>query len=48
MGRFESEETLRKVLTLLDGYHMPEHTYDGLYETVENGLDESMLEATFR
>ena len=49
VGRFKSEETLRKLLTLLEGHHMPEGTYDGLFEEIaKNGLDESMLEPALK
>jgi hypothetical protein len=49
VGGFGSAERLCRLLTLLDDYHIPESTYDGLFEDMaRNGLDESSLEAAFR
>jgi len=45
IGGFESEERLRTLLGLLDNYHMPESTYDGLFEMLAmNGFDDDGLE----
>jgi hypothetical protein len=32
IGQFANDKRLGVLLTLLDNYHMPESTYDGLYE----------------
>jgi hypothetical protein len=45
VGNFGSEERLRTLLGLLDNYHMPESTYDGLFEMLAmNGFADDMLE----
>jgi len=47
IGDFGSEKRLRMLLDLLDGYHMPESTYDGLFEMLAmNGFDEKAVEQT--
>ena len=46
VGGFDSPERLSKLLTLLDGYHMPKLTYDGLFEELASvGFGDSALEA---
>lgn len=45
IGDFGSEERLRTLLGLLENYHMPESTYDGLFEMLAmNGFDDKALE----
>ncbi|MFA6013317.1 MAG: TIGR02391 family protein [Desulfobacteraceae bacterium] len=45
IGNFESEERLLTLLGILDNYHMPESTYDGLFEMLAmNGFKDSALE----
>jgi len=45
IGDFGSEERLRTLLGLLDNYHMPESTYDGLFEMLAmNGFDDEAVE----
>jgi len=48
VGNFGSPERLASLLKLLDGYHMPDETYDGLFESLaENGFDQPDLDAVF-
>lgn len=49
VGGFESIERLGVLLNLLDGYHMPDLTYDGMFEELAgNGFGEPELEAVFK
>jgi hypothetical protein len=46
IGELGNSERLGRPLKLLDNYHMPESTYDGLYESLaESGFGEAELEA---
>lgn len=46
VGGFDSPERLSKLLHLLNNYHMPVQTYDGLFERLaRNGFGESELHA---
>ncbi len=48
IGEFGTIERLGRLLTILDGNHMPEGTYDGLFEDLaRGGFDEKELEAAF-
>jgi len=48
IGEFGNDKRLGVLLTLLDNYHMPESTYDGLYEDLAgSGFGEPELEAAF-
>lgn len=48
IGGFGSDKRLGVLLTLLDNYHMPETTYDGLNEDLAgSGFGESELKAVF-
>lgn len=48
IGGFESAKRLGILLNLLNDYHMPEFTYDGLYEDLAgSGFGELELEAVF-
>lgn len=45
-GVFQDEEGVRKLLTLLDGYMMPELVYDGLYvDLAKHGFSEEQMHA---
>jgi hypothetical protein len=49
IGEFRSTKRLGDLLTLLDEYFMPEHTYDGLYENLaEEGFGEAELESVIQ
>ena len=48
IGGFGSAEQLGMLLKFVDQYHMPELTYDGLFEDLaENGFSDSEFEAVF-
>jgi len=48
IGGFGTAERLGCLLTLLNDYHMPEETYDGLFEDLaKNGFDEKELNSVF-
>ena len=48
IGEFGTIERLGRLLTILDGCHMPEGTYDGLFEDLAyGGFGEKELEAVF-
>lgn len=48
IGEFGTAERLGRLLTLLNNYHMPESTYDGLFEDLAtSGFGEKDLESAF-
>jgi hypothetical protein len=49
IGDFGSDKKLHTLLSLLDGYSMPESTYDGLFEMLAiNGYEDESLEQAIR
>jgi len=47
IGEFESPARMIKLLKLLDGYHMPESTYDALFEDLlMQGFEDRHVQAT--